>query len=159
KKKKRARKTCLTSKEKRALGVHDIAEGCRKYDLFAPLNALWKGIWGSFGTESGSRGEGGVFTESRKADLHGAIMTVTRSRCPSHVGLTGICVKETENTFHLIHPQNRLVIIPKPHTVFCFHVPAAKDGGIVVTLFGDHFKGRAADRTTKKFKGKASVEL
>jgi RNase P/RNase MRP subunit p29 len=42
------------------------------------------------------------------ADLHGAILRVTRSKCPSLVGATGILLQETKNSFLLVTVNNRL---------------------------------------------------
>lgn len=36
------------------------------------------------------------------ADYHGALFEVVRSRCPSRVGIKGICVKETKSMFYII---------------------------------------------------------
>ena len=43
-----------------------------------------------------------------KADWHGSIVSVLRSRCPSYVGLTGILVRETEHMFFVITKANAL---------------------------------------------------
>ena len=40
------------------------------------------------------------------ADMHGALMTVVRSRCVSRVGLEGIVVRDTRFTFDLITKNN-----------------------------------------------------
>lgn len=37
-----------------------------------------------------------------KADYHGALMTVVKSKCPSHVGIQGIAVMDTKNTFKVL---------------------------------------------------------
>ena len=42
-----------------------------------------------------------------KADYHGCLLMVTRSKCPSHVGLDGIVVMETKNTFQIICKDDR----------------------------------------------------
>lgn len=42
------------------------------------------------------------------ADLHGAILRVTKSKCPSFVGATGILLQETRNSFVLVTVNNRL---------------------------------------------------
>lgn len=43
-----------------------------------------------------------------KSDFHGAIVTVTRSRCPSLVGITGIVAMDTKNTFKILGKDNKL---------------------------------------------------
>lgn len=81
------------------------------------------------------------------ADYHGAEFEVVRSRCPSRVGIKGICIKETKAMFYIITVKDALkgsglryffvsyffwgcwkltgvIEIPKEHTVFRFEVPA-----------------------------------
>lgn len=43
-----------------------------------------------------------------KSDFHGAIVTVTRSRCPSLVGVNGIVAMDTKNTFKVLGKDNKL---------------------------------------------------
>lgn len=42
------------------------------------------------------------------ADYHGARLEVVRSRCPSRVGVAGICVKETKAMFYIITEKDLL---------------------------------------------------
>lgn len=42
-----------------------------------------------------------------KADLHGAIIKVAASKCPSLVGQTGIVAMETKNSFKIVSRDNR----------------------------------------------------
>ena len=42
-----------------------------------------------------------------RADYHGAYFKVTRSGCPSLVGLEGFVAAETRNTFQLVAKDNR----------------------------------------------------
>lgn len=43
-----------------------------------------------------------------KADYHGSLMTVTKSKSPSMVGITGIMIKETKFTFNIITKDDKL---------------------------------------------------
>lgn len=43
-----------------------------------------------------------------KADYHGSILRVWRSKCPSYVGIEGILLQETQNTLQLIPKDNRI---------------------------------------------------
>ena len=47
-------------------------------------------------------------TKMMKADLHGAIITVQRSKCASYVGTSGIVLKESRNMFKLITTENKV---------------------------------------------------
>ncbi|XP_061132080.1 ribonuclease P protein subunit p29 isoform X4 [Syngnathus typhle] len=42
-----------------------------------------------------------------KADFHGAIITVVRSKCPSYVGTTGILIQEFKHVFKMITKQDK----------------------------------------------------
>lgn len=43
-----------------------------------------------------------------KADYHGSMMKVWRSKCPSYVGTEGILLQETQNTLRLIAKDNKI---------------------------------------------------
>jgi len=96
------------------------------------------------------------------ADMHGARITVVRSRCVSRVGLEGIVVRDTRFTFEIITPKNVVKAIPKEHTVFRFEVtlPAKQEEApeaeartpLVFELNGEQFQARAADRANRKFR-------
>ncbi|KAJ3196558.1 RNase P/RNase MRP complex subunit [Dinochytrium kinnereticum] len=128
--------------------------------MYAPLHQLWMSYMTELLGPAASKDSKDItLPKIAKADLHGAIMTVTRSRCPDYVNISGIMIKETENTFTFITPRNKLRQVPKAHNVFCFSVGGEGDEGLTFTLFGDHFKGRAADRVSKKFKAKSTIDL
>ncbi|KAJ1342588.1 hypothetical protein BSLG_002905 [Batrachochytrium salamandrivorans] len=95
-----------------------------------------------------------VMAKLVKADFHGAFLTVVKTKCPSNVGISGIVIKDTENMFHMITRQNKLKVIPKQGNVFTFCV-----GNALLTLYGNQFCTRPADRASKKFKAKPSVSL
>ncbi|KAG0018977.1 RNase P/RNase MRP complex subunit, partial [Entomortierella chlamydospora] len=152
KSRRRANKSkALTAKEKRALNVYDIPIESRKYELFLPLHELWKGYM-----EELFRSTNPVaFTQKLlKADFHGALITVSRSKCPTYVGTSGIVAQETENVFKIITPSNALLVIPKVNNVFTLHIR-----GSVFTVHGNQFRYRAAQRSAKKFKSKPTIDL
>lgn len=92
------------------------------------------------------------------ADMHGALMTVVRSRCVSRVGLEGIVVRDTRFTFDLITKNNVIKSIPKEHTIFRFEVPLLSNEGeppkkpLTFDINAEQFQTRAADRANKKFR-------
>ncbi|KAJ2156559.1 RNase P/RNase MRP complex subunit, partial [Coemansia sp. RSA 552] len=106
---KRAGRKRITAKEKRQTKIYDIPEESRRYELFLPLHRLWtKYIITLLGDKDIST-EGADLKHQQillgriiKADLHGAKMSVERSKCPNFVGLSGIVAQETKNTFKLI---------------------------------------------------------
>lgn len=43
-----------------------------------------------------------------KADYHGAKISVIRSKCPSLIGITGLIVQDTKNTFRVISEDDTI---------------------------------------------------
>jgi RNase P/RNase MRP subunit p29 len=43
-----------------------------------------------------------------KGDCHGCLLMVSRFKYPSHIGVKGIVLLETKNTFQIICPDNKL---------------------------------------------------
>ncbi|KAF9150615.1 RNase P/RNase MRP complex subunit [Linnemannia schmuckeri] len=149
---KRANKAkVLTAKEKRQLNVYDIPLASRKYELFEPLHQLWKGyVEELFGNANPL-----AFTQKLlKADFHGAIITVARSKCPTFIGVSGIVAQETENVFKIITPNNALRVVPKVNSVFTIHIKNS-----LFTLHGNQFRYRASQRSSKKFKSRPTIDL
>ncbi|CAG8563896.1 9625_t:CDS:2 [Paraglomus occultum] len=166
----------ITAKEKRALGLYDIPKKCWRYELFVPLHELWtQYINELYGTSNSF----GFAQKLLKADLHGAIMTgenrirvlarsllershfnqyflfiVSKSKCASYIGVSGIMIQETENMFKIITSSDELKNIPKGHSVFTVNIRDT-----VFSIYGNQFRCRAALRTTKKFKNKPSIDL
>ncbi|XP_075930214.1 ribonuclease P protein subunit p29 isoform X2 [Petromyzon marinus] len=89
-----------------------------------------------------------------KADLHGAIITVEKSKCPTYVGTTGIMIQELKNVFKIITKDDKLKVIPKRKSIF-----AVAFGGFVSHIYGSMFCMRSSERSAKKFKAKGSVDL
>ncbi|KAG7268554.1 hypothetical protein CRUP_036311, partial [Coryphaenoides rupestris] len=121
-----------------------------RYELFLPLHDLWKQYIASvlcIGIRPISCPRI-VQQKLLKADFHGAILTVVRSKCPSYVGTTGILVQEFKHIFKIITKENRLKVIPKKNSVF-----AVEASGFVSHIYGSKFEYRASERSVKKFKG------
>ncbi|RHZ45291.1 hypothetical protein Glove_682g39 [Diversispora epigaea] len=141
----------MSAKEKKETKIYEIPEECHKYDLFIPLNELWL----QYMEELHGNSSPAVFVQKLlKADFHGALFTVSKSRCASYIGITGINIQETENMFKLITKDNKLKSIPKGHSVFTFQL---KD--YMFTLYGEQLRFRSATRATKKFKNKPNIDL
>lgn len=145
----------LSSRQRQALKCFDIFPEHQKYDLHLPLHHLWRGYMRSLLM---LEQQNPMHIESQqkllKADYHGCIMTVTKSSCPSLVGLSGIMLQETKCTWKIITASDQLKIIPKSECVFSFELD-----GFVFTLYGKHFSHRPADRCSKKYKTKATLDL
>ena len=50
----------------------------------------------------------------------GCELEVVESHCPSYVGVQGIVLQETQNTFKVVTKQNELKVLPKAHSLFAF---------------------------------------
>ncbi|KAL6067308.1 RNase P/RNase MRP complex subunit, variant 3 [Balamuthia mandrillaris] len=96
----------MKSKEQRAKKVFAIEKDKQRYDLYLPLHELWK----QYMSELLSAEVNATNFQAKllKADLHGCIMRVIRSKCPSYLGMEGILAQETEHTFQLITKKNQL---------------------------------------------------
>ncbi|XP_037390224.1 ribonuclease P protein subunit p29 isoform X2 [Pygocentrus nattereri] len=89
-----------------------------------------------------------------KADFHGAVLTVVRSKCPSYVGTTGILVQELKHVFKIITKEDRLKTIPKRNSVFSVEM-----GDFITHIYGSRFELRSSERSAKKFKVKGNIDL
>jgi ribonuclease P protein subunit POP4 len=146
------RKKTINRNERKSLGLHEIPEEARKWDFFVPLHELWKGYMKDVITDTTN--SDAVFSKFIKADLHGAILTVVQSKCPSNIGISGIVAKDTEHTFVLITKQNEMKIIPKQNNVFTCFV-----NEILVTIYGNQYRHRPAERVSKKFKNRETIDM
>ncbi|CAG8570568.1 4309_t:CDS:2 [Funneliformis caledonium] len=141
----------MSAKEKKQTKIYEIPKECHKYELFIPLHELWL----QYIEELYGKSNPIVFAQKLlRADFHGAILTVSKSKCASYVGVTGIVIQETENMFKLITKGDSLKCIPKGHSIFTFQL---RDHMYI--LYGDQFRYRSASRVTKKFKNKPSIDL
>ncbi|KAJ2811574.1 RNase P/RNase MRP complex subunit [Coemansia furcata] len=151
-KKKRGGRKTITAKERRLLHVYDIPKEAQKYSLFQPLHLLWTAyVRGVIGDKKGEQMLGRVM----RADMHGALLSVTRAKCPNYVGMRGIVAQETKNVFRIITPDDRLLVVPKAHCVFMVELPSQER----CLIYGNQFVFRASDRASKKFKPKPSIDL
>ena len=84
-----------------------------------------------------------------RADLHGALIRVVRSRNATVVGTCGYVLVESKMAFQVVTRQNAIRLIPKLHTVFDVYHPTA-----IFRFYGDHLLMRAAERSIRKFKSR-----
>nr|SVE70765.1 EOG090X0GV5 [Daphnia similis]SVE71394.1 EOG090X0GV5 [Daphnia similis]SVE72027.1 EOG090X0GV5 [Daphnia similis]SVE72654.1 EOG090X0GV5 [Daphnia similis] len=156
-KKTRTRKKALTSIEKRRLGLHKLPKTGIKYKACAPLHQLWVEYMENFlelENSANAANKDLLYQRIAKADYHGCLLMVTRSKCPSYIGAKGIIVLETKNTFQIICEDDQLRIIPKRDSVFTFNVSKW-----TFTLFGNHMNIRPSERAARKFKSKPTIDL
>ncbi|KIK96284.1 hypothetical protein PAXRUDRAFT_826116 [Paxillus rubicundulus Ve08.2h10] len=178
-----------------AKGLWKLEKNATKFNLFVPLHQLWMGymseLLGLAAPDSSSSFEGKMPSSSSmhaklvKADLHGSLLTVRRSRNPCLVGLSGIVIHETENAFKIVTRKDKLKLVPKQNSIFAFATPfystlppssSEREPAqtqqspaepltvldrpyIEFDLHGNQFCFRSADRSSRKFKSKETIEL
>jgi len=96
-----------------------------------------------------------------KADFHGCKIEVKRAKHPSLVGLAGIVVQETENTFRIVTAKNAIKVTPKENVTYTFSLPLESADSepmkdLRFDLHGGNFAFRGSDRASKKFKAKGT---
>ncbi|OTB10023.1 hypothetical protein K445DRAFT_71118 [Daldinia sp. EC12] len=152
----------LSARQRRKLGLYDVPKEGQKYAIFEPLNRLWLGyVHEILGNELYTGGQGAAAKLSA-ADFHGAKVEVSRSSCPSRVGIQGIVIKDARFVFEIITPKSQIKTVPKEGTMFRISVPPVQQGNtvkptedqkpFVFEIHGDQFQYRSADRANKKFK-------
>lgn len=160
----RKQKKRLSRKEFRDLGLFSLPRKTLKYEDYTQLNGLWNSYMEQqFGAGDKTLQEKFESTHSQydqisallhKGDFHGAKVKVSHSKCASLVGQKGIILMDTKNTFSIICKDNVLRILPKGDSVF-----ELKWKSVRFTILGKHLSHRSADRSTKKMKSIALVEL
>ncbi|KDQ19292.1 hypothetical protein BOTBODRAFT_170408 [Botryobasidium botryosum FD-172 SS1] len=122
------------------MGLWNLERDVVKYDTFLPIHHLWLGYMAELldlapppdhdptrnnnaSTIPKLPNAANMHPKLVKADFHGSILTVRRSKNPSLVGCCGIVIHETENTFKLVTRADKLKVIPKQNSVFAFSIP------------------------------------
>ncbi|KAI0807116.1 RNase P/MRP p29 subunit [Fomes fomentarius] len=174
---------------KKAKGVWKLRKAETKYQTFLPLHSLWLGYISELlslspqpsvpggDPASAMPSSAAMHAKLIKADFHGSIVTVRKSKNPCLVGLSGVVVHETENAFKVITVKDQLKMIPKRNSVFVFAVPLYATPALPAStstephqtildmphiefeLYGNHCCYRAAERAGRKFKHKETIEL
>lgn len=101
----------LSAAQKRKLCLNEIPKEQQKYAIYEPLHNMWQGYMREvLGANDPERAvhiapntSGQVLAT---ADMHGALLSVVRSRCVSRVGLEGIVVRDTRHTFEIVAKNN-----------------------------------------------------
>ncbi|XP_070821332.1 ribonuclease P protein subunit p29 isoform X1 [Chaetodon trifascialis] len=145
----------LSAQQKRTMKIFQIKPEHQRYKLFLPLHELWRQYITDLcsGLKPSSSPQ---FVQQKllKADFHGAIITVVRSKCPSYVGSTGILVQEFKHVFKIITKEDKLKVIPKRNSVFAVEI-----NGFISHIYGSKFEQRASERSAKKFKLRGTIDL
>lgn len=145
----------LSARQRREMRLFDIKPEQQRYSLFLPLHELWKQYIRDLcnGLKPDTQPQM-IQAKLLKADLHGAIISVTKSKCPSYVGVTGILLQETKHVFKIITKEDHLKVIPKQNCVFTVEID-----DFISYIYGSKFQLRASERSAKKFKAKGTIDL
>ncbi|KPI93165.1 PREDICTED: ribonuclease P protein subunit p29 [Papilio xuthus] len=153
KKQSKKKSQTLTRKEKKAMGFYNIPRNGVRYNDVLPMNDIWEGYISELleldkpVPECNSKCWEHFAQTLYRADFHGSLLEVIRSKCPSYVGKKGICIMDTRNTFKIVSINNVVTTIPKRECVFDMYI-----NDMVITFFGKHLCIRPAERSTKKIK-------
>lgn len=148
----------LSSRQKRALGLHEVPRTAQKYELYAPLKELWTGYALELLGSDIYTGGPNAAAKLSSAELHGAGAEVVRSRCAGRVGIKGIIVRDRKFVVEIITPKRGLKVVPKEGTTFKIEVNApasqanTQEQVFAFEVHGDQLMLRSADRANRKFK-------
>jgi len=114
----------LSARQRRQMGLYNIPRDKQTYAVFEPLHQLWSGyIREILGNELFTGGQGAA-AKLASADIHGARVRVSRSSCPSRVGIEGIVVRDSRYAVQIVTRENTVKLVPKEGTMFRVEVPA-----------------------------------
>lgn len=122
-----------------------IPQDERKYSIYVPLHNLWKQYASQLRYDDPEAFADRVI----RMDLHGALITVVRSKDPSLIGKTGIIIAETANTVLIITKENRALTLPKNVCVISLEVDSYR-----VEIYLPALAFRPSERSARKIKKK-----
>ena len=124
----------FSMRQHRRAGSFDLPAEFLKYDLFLPMQEMWQSYARSLVSECS---DASLQPRLLAADLHGAVMAVVEAKSRSHVGVQGIMIRETEQTFGILTLQDKVRVVPKAGAVFMLQVDTLR-----VTLIGNNLFSR-----------------
>ncbi|XP_063227543.1 ribonuclease P protein subunit p29 isoform X1 [Bacillus rossius redtenbacheri] len=154
----RQRKTYLSRKERKELGLNKLDYKNLKFRDFHSLHQLWKKYMRnylnldnlknlSFTGSGDDRQRSNVLLLLVKAEYVGAFVKVKRSKCCSLTGKKGIILCDTLNTFTVIDQKNVVRKIPKESCIFSVSLDKYE-----FTIYGKLFCIRSSHRSAKKIR-------
>ncbi|KAK4353328.1 hypothetical protein RND71_028846 [Anisodus tanguticus] len=124
----------MSIKQHKKFGSFDLPEEFHNYDIFRPMHDKWK----DYVTKLlKSIGKNQLSQCLLNADLHGALILVVQCKIAGLLGVRGIMIRETVETFGIITEDNKFQVVPKKLSVFMLQVDCWK-----VTLLGDKLMSR-----------------
>ncbi|GAB2235734.1 hypothetical protein Drorol1_Dr00026174 [Drosera rotundifolia] len=117
-------------------GAYQLPEEHRKFDTFVPIHEMWKNYVKQH-LKYSSKDHRSVTMSLIGADLHGAVVRVVECKDTTLLGVVGIMIQETAETFGIITQDNKFKVVPKMGSVFILQADCWK-----VTLLGDKLVSR-----------------
>lgn len=153
--KRRPQGKALTARHRRDLGLFKLPKKGMKFSDYHSLHELWQGYmaelvdWDKFKYDPDllPGGDESMQTRICRADYHGALFKVTRSKNAGLLGLEGYVLMETKNTLQILDRTDTLKVVPKAGSSFSFAVK-----GHLITLSGSSMCLKPAERNVKKWK-------
>lgn len=124
----------MSMRQHRQCGSFDFPRKYQRYDMFLPMHEMWKEYIGELLRNCRKRS---IEQCLLVADFHGAILAVVESKNKTFIGVQGIMVRETTNTFGILTSENKFRVVPKKGSVFIFQFDFWR-----VTLYGDKLPSR-----------------
>lgn len=124
----------MSLQQHRKYGSFNMPKEFHKFELFKPMHDMWKVYILELLEESSKKQ---LAQRLLAADLHGAFVVVVECKTRSFVGISGIMIRETTETFGIIKRDNHFRVVPKRGSVFIFQAGCWK-----VTLHGDKLSSR-----------------
>uniref|UniRef100_A0A2P2IS85 Uncharacterized protein n=2 Tax=Rhizophora mucronata TaxID=61149 RepID=A0A2P2IS85_RHIMU len=124
----------MSMKQHKKCGSFHLPQDTQKYDAFRPMHEMWKGYILQICKNAGRNQLAQCLLS---ADLHGAIILVAGCKVTSMVGVSGIMIRETVETFGIITEDDVLRVVPKKFSTFILQVDCWK-----ITLHGDKLISR-----------------
>ncbi|KAL8480586.1 hypothetical protein ACS0TY_027219 [Phlomoides rotata] len=124
----------MSLKQHKKIGSFDLPKELQKFEIFKPMHEKWKSYVQQLLKIVGKDQLAQCFLN---ADLHGAIILVVHCKIIAHVGIRGIMVRETKETFGIVTQENKFKVVPKKPSVFVLQADCWK-----ITLHGDKLVSR-----------------
>uniref|UniRef100_M0ZNE9 Ribonuclease P protein subunit p29 n=1 Tax=Solanum tuberosum TaxID=4113 RepID=M0ZNE9_SOLTU len=124
----------MSIRQHKKFGSFDLPQEYHNYDIFKPMHDRWKNYVTKLLKNIGKNQLSQCLLN---ADLHGALILVVQCKIAGLVGVRGIMIRETIETFGIISEDNKFQVVPKKLSVFMLQVDCWK-----VTLLGDKLISR-----------------
>ncbi|KAM3341080.1 ribonuclease MRP protein subunit POP4 [Capsicum galapagoense] len=124
----------MSIKQHKKFGSFDLPQEFHDYDIFKPMHDKWKDYITKLLKNIGKNQLSQCILN---ADLHGALILVVQCKIAGLIGVRGIMIRETVETFGIITEENKFKVVPKKLSVFMLQVDCWK-----VTLLGDKLSSR-----------------